>query len=279
MTTTYTLRTFLDSGIDSLLRVIEQNITTLDIPFIVAGATAKNIVLHHIYERPRARKATDIKTIIMIANWDQFKQVKANLLQQDMRPTAYTHRIIDNNSGLPVDIIPFGNIDNDNKGISWPPAHIVDMSVLGFLEVHQNTLNIDIGRNCQIKVASIAVQALLNLVAWRDRRLFTVKDAADFLTVVEQYQFVQQHRLFDDYVPVEQLAFETQRIGAYLLGFDVCSLIIKPTWPCLEEIRCELNEQFIFALTKTNSTLTADEIEQLVADFWLGVGEDVVLVG
>ena len=97
--------------------------------------------------------------------------------------------------------------------------------------------------------------------------------------MLEQYQVVQQHRLFEDYIPAEKLAFEMQRIGAYLLGFDVCSLIIKPTWQCLDEIRFALREQFLFALTKTNSTLTHKEIEQLVADFWSGVGEDVVLVG
>jgi len=272
MNNIYTLQHSLNAPFGELLSIIHQAVTEQNIAFFLAGATARDIVLHHVFDRPKGRRTYDIDTAILISGWQEFKRVKQGLIAQGMRETREIHRVIHTNTGMPVDIIPFGAISNEQGDITWPPEHSVVMSVAGFQQAYDSSLSVDIGNNCLIKVASIAGLALLKLIAWCDRQPETYKDAEDFLTLITQYEHIQTERLFDEYVPAESLNYNMQRAGAYLLGHDIALILKKTKYHQLHLVRTELNERFTGCLVKCNSDLNLD-LEQLLEDFWRGTDQ------
>jgi len=63
--------------------------------------------------------------------------------------------------------VPFGDIENENRNIDWPPNGDTSMSALGFSEACQKADQVIISQDPQmsIPVASPAGMTLLKLVA------------------------------------------------------------------------------------------------------------------
>jgi len=115
MTNTYTLNNSLKPVFEqALLRVINA-VTPLGVPYFIAGATARDIVLHGIFGHEPIRATRDIDTALLVSSWKEFEAIKLGLLQAGLEETQQTHRLREPESGLPIDIIPFGRLA-DNEG-------------------------------------------------------------------------------------------------------------------------------------------------------------------
>lgn len=149
------------------------------------------------------------------------------------------------------------------------------MSVAGFQEAYDAALTVDIGQGHLIKVASLAGLALLKLIAWLDRGIETNKDAADFLTIMHQYQHVQEDRLWEPFIPAEELEYDMERQGTFLLGYDLrIMLSVSTTNPnTISRINTLVADmdRFIGALYKSQETVSYERIAQLQHDFWKGL--------
>lgn len=69
----------------------------------------------------------------------------------------------------PIDLIPFGGVENLDSTIEWPPEMNVVMNVSGFSEALRSAILLKIAENFSIRVASLAGMAALKLIAWQDR--------------------------------------------------------------------------------------------------------------
>ncbi|ENM3905091.1 nucleotidyl transferase AbiEii/AbiGii toxin family protein [Vibrio cholerae] len=215
MSNIYTLRHSLKPGFEPVLTLITRTTRQTGVPFFVAGATARDLVLYHVFGRDPGRQTRDIDTGILVPDWDAFSRVRQALLDAGLTVTNRVHRLKDPDSGLPIDIIPFGAIADDAGEIRWPPEHAVTMSVAGFQEAYDAALSVELGQGDTIKVASLAGLTLLKLIAWQERGNESSKDAADFLTILLEYQHVQEDRLWEPYIPGERLEYDTERQGAF----------------------------------------------------------------
>lgn len=121
-------------------------------------------------------------------------------------------------SGLPIDIIPFGNLADKNGQIQWPPSHDITMSVVGFQEAYDSALTVVL-QETQLKVASLPGIVMLKLMAWDERGEENSKDATDFYSVLSRYGQIHDGRLWEDYVPGEELDYDIEKQAAFLLGF------------------------------------------------------------
>ena len=102
---------------DSLTQVA----TSCGIQFYVVGARARDMILVHGYGREITRATMDINLGIRVSNWDEFNKLRDTLLQsKDFTPTKEIQRLLYMEE-LPVDILPFGIIEQGDRNISWPP--------------------------------------------------------------------------------------------------------------------------------------------------------------
>lgn len=189
----------LPQGLIQLYHLISYHADTLEIPFLVVGATARDIILHHGFNANIERGTRDIDFGIQVQNWEQFAQLKANLLDNGFTGhKSKVHQLIttvDNGEEWEIDIIPFGDLAGNDDAITWPPQHDLKMSVTGFKEAFKNTLDVTISDKPKlaIKVASPAGMLLLKLVSWLERApSIRRKDAIDIYYLTKHYSKIPE---------------------------------------------------------------------------------------
>lgn len=132
------------------------------------------------------------------------------------------YRPSDHDKAFPLDLIPFGGVEQEAHQIAWPPDMSVVMNVTGYAEALASALEVDIGNNVTVPVVSIPALAVLKLLAWNDRGLQDNKDAQDLFLLLAHYHEAGNHdRLYDDaYTLLESREFDLVAAGAALLGYD-----------------------------------------------------------
>ena len=102
--------------------------------FLLVGAMARDLLLHHGQGVPITRATTDIDLGVAVRSWDEFRQLRDACVESGPftlgRPA--NHRLV-HRSGVPLDLIPFGGVERENGIIEWPKDNAV-MGVLGYRE-------------------------------------------------------------------------------------------------------------------------------------------------
>lgn len=175
-----------------LLLAVKSICEELGLPWVVVGATARDLVLHHGYGALVRRATQDIDFAIEVADWESFQKIKEQLLARGFIESKMQHRLLGPN-GEPIDIVPFGQIEDKDNTIAWPPKGEVAMNVLGFSEAceHADNVTIEGSSNFTVPVATPVGMVLLKLIAWTDRASdIRRKDAADIKYIFENYELI-----------------------------------------------------------------------------------------
>jgi predicted nucleotidyltransferase len=132
---------------------------------------------------------------------------------------------------VPVDLLPFGGIENSDGVIAWPPGSDILMTVAGFGEASQSAVHVQVDTDMIIPTASLPAQAVLKLMAWLDRGRRTDKDADDFLLLISNYHSAgNEDRLYGEEVQLlAESGYDLETAGAMLLGKDVAHLCSAET--------------------------------------------------
>jgi predicted nucleotidyltransferase len=98
--------------------------TRLGIPFFLAGAAARDIVLENLWGHPSGRATADIDFAFAVTGWAQFEQLRDELLAtryfERVRSMDQRLKYKDPEHGfqLPVDFIPFGGVASEAQTIA-----------------------------------------------------------------------------------------------------------------------------------------------------------------
>lgn len=156
-----TLRNPLSSAIEELLGLIKRICAAQNISFFIAGATAREILLHHVHARSAGRRTRDVDIAVVVDGWKRFDELKhAFLVEGALAVRDNVHRIIA--AGTELDIIPFGALAEGNQ-IRWPPDHEVIMSIDGFDEAFGHTVQVRLNSGETLPFCSLPGLALLKL--------------------------------------------------------------------------------------------------------------------
>lgn len=204
----------LPQGLVELYQTISSHADALNIPYLVIGATARDIILHHGFGANIERGTRDIDFAIQVEDWEQFTLLKSALSKGNfVSHHDISHRMMTTSSdGLKweIDIIPFGKIANNNQMIEWPPNQEAVMSVAGFQEALNNALVATISESptLKINVASPAGMFLLKLISWIERApSIRGKDIVDIYYIINHYPKIPEitESLYDDgYMDAQQ---------------------------------------------------------------------------
>ena len=142
------------------------------------------------------------------------------------------------------------------------------MSVVGFTEVANNTLDVTIDDEFSIKVASLPGIFILKLAAFNDRKNKTNKDADDLAFIISNYLETNIERAATEHYDLYEVdGFNTFTAGATLIGRDIKSILgektdtIQTFIQILEnEIKLEDESPLINQIIETNKNLDYDKI-------------------
>jgi predicted nucleotidyltransferase len=230
-----------DRPVDPLLVDILKRIDAVareqGIDYFVGGAMARDLILLHVFGKDTGRATRDLDLGICIDEWNKLAAFKASLIHggnfTEQKKVAHrlTYRQALNSFGIPVDLLPFGGVENANATIAWPPDMDIVMNVAGFADAYASTLQLEISPGFLVPVTSLPSLAVLKLIAWRDRHLKTEKDATDFLLIARHYEDAGNFdRLYDtEPALLEAAGFDPKIAGAMLLGKDAAEICLPET--------------------------------------------------
>src|SRR5271170_5700979 len=124
----------------SILELIDRLLRDAKIRYMLVGATARDLLLYHVFGHAVTRATYDLDFAILVDSWGQFAIVKQlffnipgftdkgrNAQRLYYRPTGASFKTI-------IDIIPFGKLETAERTIAWPPDADVVMNVAAFSE-------------------------------------------------------------------------------------------------------------------------------------------------
>ena len=250
----------LDPITSKVLLVIDELLRSAGIPYMLVGATARDLLLYHVCGFPVTRATNDLDFAILVDSWEQFVTVKRLLAaspgfvdkEREIQRLYYTPS--NTTFETKIDIIPFGKLETVERKIEWPPDADVVMNVAAFADVFASSVLVQVGPEVSISVASLPGIVVLKLFAWLDRK--DDRDVADLLRLMETYTDAgNEHRLFEEESEeLERVSFDTTLAGAYLLGKDANRITDQKTRKQLSDVLSGRTDELIRRLALKKGT-------------------------
>lgn len=201
------------------------------VDYFVIGATARDIMLNHVFGMESGRATRDVDFALAIRDWTLFETIRQQLSRTDgfTLTKEAVHRVgyraPTGETGL-VDLVPFGGVEQSAGTIAWPPDMSVVMNVAGYNEALGAAVLVAVSDDLVVRVASIPALVLLKLFAWRDRGNENPKDADDLQFLMRRYAAAgNMDRLYDtEFALLQAAGHDPDLAGATLLGKDVAAL-------------------------------------------------------
>lgn len=217
----------------TVVQALQEVAQAHGIDYFLMGAAARDLMLQHAHNIAPSRLTEDVDFAVNVPDWPSFESLRTALLgsgQFSGIPGPAIHKLRHKASGIPLDIVPFGGIENTDRTINWPPDHHSVFDCFGAREAFEASIPVQLPNNVTLRVASIPALALLKIPAWEDRKhSHPGRDAGDLLLYARHYmdcdnvdRAAQEHSdLFttDDY--------DHEATGARLLGRDIAHLLDK----------------------------------------------------
>lgn len=225
------------------LQKIAATAAKLQIPFLLVGAMARDMLLEHVRDMSKERRTMDVDIGILVGSWGEFsKFCDAMTANGFERYPTMRHRFRSDH-GVIIDVIPFGGLTDAQGFIAWPPDDNPVMSVIGFDDALQHCLQMEITSGQLVNVVSLPGLAVLKLLAWNDRRYDSAKDAQDLALLLLLYGEYAKDRLFDSELELmEHHGFDMGLAGAELLGQDIGAMASEVTTTHILSIICGKND-------------------------------------
>lgn len=234
----------IDSITLSVIREVKSAAGDLGLETCLVGATARIILLEHVYGLRTGRATRDIDFAFAVEDWAQFQAIKKRLTSTSLFEEAgpVVQRLRYKSAGINqqfvVDLIPFGGIEDNRNIIAWPPEMSIVMNVAGYRDAHASAVLVEVEPGLVIPIASLPGIAILKLFAWVDRGQEDPKDAIDLLTLLRQYNDAgNQDRIYQDAITaLEAVGYDIELAGAWLLGLDALAVASPATRNKLHEL-------------------------------------------
>lgn len=215
----------------TVVQALQDVTQALGMDYFLMGAAARDLMLQHAHNIAPSRLTEDVDFAVSVPNWTSFESLRIALLGSNQFSGSNgpaVHKLRHKATGLPLDIVPFGGIENTDRTISWPPDHHTVFDCFGASEAFETSIRVRLPNKVTLRVASIPALALLKITAWADRKhSHPGRDAGDLLLYARHYldcdnldRAAQDHSdLFntDDY--------DYEATGARLLGRDIADLL------------------------------------------------------
>jgi predicted nucleotidyltransferase len=212
------------------LAALQPVFVEFNIDFYLVGAVARDIHLSCNLALSPKRKTKDVDIAVMIADEGQFYSIKDALLQTGVFTAHETEAIkLFYKQAIEIDLMPFGEIENEHREIRIHKPKLFVMDVPGFKEVFPSAEEIEISNGNRLKVCSLEGLVLLKLIAYDDNPN-RVKDLSDIDHIIAVYFDLYDNTIYEEHMDVMD-EYETdhpaylQLVSARIIGRKINVLL------------------------------------------------------
>lgn len=224
-----------------IIRALQEILGEQAYNFLLIGATARDLVLDSIYELGISRATEDVDFAVYVPEWGRYEEIMRKLTNSGIfQPTKVTHKLLFKNR-YEVDIVPFGDIQNEEGQYTWPPDHLKAMNVAGFVEVSAGSIEIKT-EETGFRVASIPGICITKILAWGDRGQRDNRDGRDLGFILENYIELKYEDLYSLHEDLMGDDFDRVVTTARIMGRDMSDLL-KANPIAVEQIRNILQKE------------------------------------
>jgi len=271
-----------------VVREVQKVTNELGVELLLVGAQAKVILLENIHGLNPGRATADIDFAFAVESWEQFHQIKQSLIATGkFRELPKVRQRLLYKSDLMqhefiVDIIPFGAVQDAENKIAWPPDMDVVMSVSGYQEALESALMVELDRNLEVKIVSLAGLSILKIFAWSERGTNTEnKDAVDLVTLLLAYYEAGNKETVYKVLPPEvreAVDHNPEQMGACLLGYDAGTIAEADTLEVIKTLIENKKDRLVLQMAKSllGNENALNAAETLLANFMLGIQQAVI---
>lgn len=207
-----------------VLKCLKETIGGIEERIMLVGAQARDLMHRRLGAADNfLRTTSDVDLALAVANHEDYAEMTRHFaprrLQSDVKFTV---------AGLPVDLIPFGDIENP-EGSAKPRPGSDPLSVFAYSSAFEAADTYMLPGGIRLKVVDPLHYAALKLDAWVDRSAFgQYKDASDLRVV---FDWFRQHphyieRAYDgDPSPAERWEWDEPLACLWIFGTRVSNAI------------------------------------------------------
>jgi predicted nucleotidyltransferase len=188
-----------------MLRAIQTVLHEFGVDYFLVGAFARDVHLSPSPSFAASRKTKDVDLAILLANEDQFHQIKDTLVKTGAFEEISRNPIkLIYDRRIEVDLLPFGEIESEERQLQLQGgAHItLDMSgfreVYPFIEKHRTSDGLD------LNVCPLEGLVLLKLIA-NDQAPSRTKDITDIEHLIKHYFALNFEDIYTEFPDVFSL--------------------------------------------------------------------------
>lgn len=229
-----------------MLKDIETIFHDFGVDYFLIGALARDIRLSAHEDFAAKRKTNDVDFAVMMDDEEQYYKIKETLLatghfeESSYKPYKFIYK-----QGLEVDILPFGDIETEERRLELSRHTILSMDMRGFREVYPFVSSVQISDDITLNVCTIEGLVILKLIANNDDPSRT-KDITDIKHLLKVYFELNFTEMFSDYGDVAEKYNTTnpaypQLVAARMLGRKI-SVIVAAYPETKEKLKTILNK-------------------------------------
>jgi len=213
----------IEPAIGEVLSIAQKVFEKFNIDFYLVGAVARDVQFSERPELASLRKTNDVDIAIMINDEEHFYEIKNALLATGHFTAHKTEAIkLFYKHSIEVDLLPFGEIENEAREIKLHKPRLFVMDMPGFYEALPYKKIIEVEEDFKLHVCSLEGLVLLKLFAYSDKPDRT-KDISDIEHILKVYFDLCSDEIYEKNIDVMDLYETSNRkylslIAARIIG-------------------------------------------------------------
>lgn len=205
---------------------------------LLLGAFARDLLFWHLHSIECRRATMDVDIVVQLKDWTAYHKYRSELVALGFKEDEaenHPEKLIDPQTDIEVDLLPFGEIAKDGKTVVWPEDDS-RWSVVGIQDAYDHALLLEIsdeGVSYRIPFISVPSLVMLKIVAAKERpRARAKKDTVDIGFIVRRYLDIGNRARLE--TPphndiLNSVDYDLDRATAQLLGRDIGSIVVDAT--------------------------------------------------
>ncbi len=213
-----------------MLAALEQGFEKFRVDFYLVGAVARDVWMTAINEIPPNRITRDIDFAIFIEDKGIYENLKSYLIEiEHFQPSKENNFVLLWQGRMQVDLLPFGNIEDENTKVSIESTGLTSLNMPGFMEIYESGLpELDLEGEHRFKFCTLPGIVILKLIAWEDRPEIRRDDLKDILTILTHFFEMYTDQIYEYHSDLfGDDDFGLNLIAARVMGREMKKIAIK----------------------------------------------------